>query len=58
MTTLKSQNGLEIRFNGKSTYIVLVPQEFGTNDVIYGVVDTERKANNLFKKVLIQSGLN
>ena len=58
MTTLKSQNGLEIRFNGKSTYIVLVPQEFGTSDVIYGVVDTERKANNLFKKVLIQSGLN
>ena len=58
MTTLKSQNGIEIRFNGRNTYFVLAPQEFGTSDAIYGVVDTERKANNLFNKVLNQSGLN
>ena len=58
METLKSKNGIEIRFNGRNTYIVLAPQEFGTSSAIYGVVDTERKANNLFNKVLTQSGLN
>jgi hypothetical protein len=52
MTTLKSQNGIEIKFNGKNTYLVLSPMEFGTNDVIYGCVSTERKANNLFNKIL------
>ena len=57
MTTLKSQNGIEIKFNGKSTYLVLSPMEFGTSDVIYGCVTTERKANNLFNKVLKFSNL-
>lgn len=57
MKTLKSQNGIEIKFNGKNTYLVLSPMEFGTSDVIYGCVSTERKANNLFNKVLKFSNL-
>lgn len=57
MTTLKSQNGIEIKFNGKNTYLVLSPMEFGTSNVIYGCVSTERKANNLFNKVLKFSNL-
>lgn len=52
MKTLKSQNGIEIKFNGKNTYIVLSPMSFGTSDVIYGCVSTEKKANNLFNKIL------
>ena len=52
MKTLKSQNGIEIRFNGKNTYFILSPMNFGTNDVIYGCVSTEKKANNLFNKIL------
>ena len=58
MKTIKSKNGIEITFNGKSTYMVTAPQEFGTSAVIYGCVSTERKANNLFNKVLTQAGLN
>lgn len=58
MTTLKSQNGIEIKFNGKNNYLVVSAQKFGTSDVIYGAVDTERKANNLFNKVLKSSGLS
>lgn len=52
MTTLKEQNGIEIQFNGKSTYMIIAPMEFGTSAVIYGCVSTERKAINLFNKVL------
>lgn len=55
MTTLKSQNGIEIQYNGKSTYMVIAPMEFGTSAVIYGCVTTERKANNLFNKIIKQS---
>lgn len=55
MTTLKSQNGIEIQFNGKNTYMVIAPMEFGTSPVIYGCVSTERKANNLFNKVLLNN---
>ena len=58
MTTIKSKNGIEITFNGKNTYIVIASQEFGTSAVIYGCVSTERKAKNLFNKVLAQAGLN
>ena len=54
MTTLRKQNGIEIQFNGKSTYMILSPMEFGTNAVIYGCVGTERKAINLFNKILKQ----
>jgi hypothetical protein len=54
MTTIKEQNGISITFNGKSTYMIVSKQEFGTSDVIYGRVDTERKANNLFNKILKQ----
>lgn len=54
METLKTKNGISITFNGKNTYMVLAIMEFGTSDVIYGVVNTERKANNLFNKILKQ----
>ena len=55
METLKKQNGIEIQFNGKSTYMIIAPMPFGTSLVIYGCVSTERKANNLFNKVLKQN---
>jgi len=58
MTTIKEKNGISITFNGKSTYMVICRMEQGTSDVIFGCVDTERKANNLFNKVLTQSNLN
>ena len=54
MKTIKEQNGISITFNGRFTYMILAKQEFGTSDVIYGCVDTERKANNLFNKILKQ----
>ena len=54
MTTIKEQNGISITFNGRFTYMIVAKQEFGTSDVIYGCVDTERKANNLFNKILKQ----
>jgi len=59
METIKTQNGISITANTKrSTFIVVAQMEQGTSDVIYGCVSTERKALNLFKKVLTQSGLN
>jgi hypothetical protein len=58
MTTITTQNGISITFNGKSTYTVLAQMEFGTSAVIYGVVNTERKALNLLKKVLKYEGVN
>jgi hypothetical protein len=58
MTTIKEQNGISITFNGKNTYMVICRMEQGTSDVIYGCVSTERKANNLFKKVLFNSNLS
>ena len=51
MQTIKEKNGIAIKFNGKSTYMVVAQMEFGTSDVIYGVVTTLRKANNLFNKL-------
>lgn len=54
METIKEQNGISITFNGRFTYMVIAKQQFGTSDVIYGCVDTERKANNLFNKILKQ----
>jgi hypothetical protein len=54
MTTIKEQNGISITFNGRNTYMIVAKQEFGTSDVIYGCVSTERKANNLFNKILKQ----
>ncbi len=57
MTTITTQNGISITFNGKSTYTVLAQMEFGTSAVIYGVVTTERKALNLLKKVLKYEGV-
>ena len=54
MTIIKEQNGIQITFNGENTYMVISRQEFGTSDVIYGIVDTERKANNLFNRILKQ----
>jgi hypothetical protein len=54
MTTIKEQNGISITFNGRNTYMIVAKQEFGTSDVIYGRVGTERKANNLFNKILKQ----
>ena len=58
MTTIKTKNGISIKFNGKNTYMIVCEMEFGTTDIVYGCVSSERKANNLFKKVLTQSGLN
>tara|TARA_R110000823_G_scaffold3614_3_gene13726 strand:+ start:2818 stop:2994 length:177 start_codon:yes stop_codon:yes gene_type:complete len=58
MTTITTQNGISITFNGKSTYTVLAQMEFGTSSVVYGVVTTERKALNLLKKVLKYEGVN
>jgi len=57
METIKTQNGISITFNGRNTYMVISKMEFGTSDVIYGCVTTERKANNLFNKILKLSNL-
>jgi len=42
----------------ETTFMVVAKIESGTSDVIYGCVDTERKAQNLLKIILTQSGLN
>ena len=34
MTTVTTQNGISITFNGKSTYTVLAQMEFGTSSVV------------------------
>jgi hypothetical protein len=59
METIATQNGISITANTKrTTFMVVAKMELGTSDVIYGCVSTERKALNLFKKVLNQSGIN
>ncbi len=57
MTTLRNENGYELEFNGRSTYmIVSYTNDERTDYVIYGVKDTLRKANNLFNKTLKCAG--
>jgi len=59
METITTQNGISITANTKrTTFMVVAKMELGTSDVIYGCVDTERKAQNLLKRILTQSGLN
>jgi hypothetical protein len=51
MTTIKTQNGYKMEFNGKGTFIITDDH----NDCL-GYFDTERKANNFFKKTLRLAG--
>lgn len=52
MTTIAKQNGFKIEFNGSSTYFIT-----DENGDVWGRKDTERKAKNLFKKVLQTQGV-
>lgn len=52
MKTIKEQNGFKIEFNGSCTYFIT-----DCNGDVWDMVDTERKANNRFNKILKGAGL-
>jgi hypothetical protein len=52
MTTLTAQANFKIKFNGSSTYFVV-----DTNGDCWGRANTERKAKNILRKILKDSGI-
>lgn len=58
MTTISNTNGYELQVNGKGTNFMVIYYTADRSEyTIYGVVTTLRKANNLLKNVLTQSGV-
>ena len=52
MTTLTAQANFKIQFNGSSTYFIV-----DTNGDCWGRTNTERKAKNILRKILTDSGI-
>jgi hypothetical protein len=52
MTTLTAQANFKIKFNGSSTYFVV-----DKNGDCWGRANTERKAKNILRKILKDSGI-
>jgi hypothetical protein len=52
MTTVTTQANFKIQFNGSTTYFVV-----DKNGDCWGRTDTERKAKNILRKILKDSGI-